>query len=435
MKSPQQAVILCGGLGTRLRPFTDSMPKPMIPVNGRPFLEHLLEQIAVRGIRRFLLLTGYLGGQIRDHFGNGSSWGCEIDYSHGPAEWETGRCLWEARLQCDPRFLLLYFDNFVQFPLRRLMALHDAERTAISLLLAPKAKGNIRVTAAGRIEAYDKTRTDHSLDFMEVGYMIVDPAQVLNVFPTLKNYPDFSFSEVLEHLAGMNQLAGQVVRDPYHSISDPDRSELMRSYLEPKKILLIDRDGVINQKAPRGEYIRTWGEFKWIPETRQAMRELAVRGFKFIVISNQAGIARGMVDPTALEQIHQNMITELRKDRVEILGVYVCPHHWDENCDCRKPAPGLFFRVSRDHLLRMDRTIYIGDDPRDFVAAHNAGCLSVLVGAECEDHATADAKPSLRTMTLLDAIPWICARFQIWGAFSVTNGVRGEKLTHAGIRV
>lgn len=430
MKPPQQAVILCGGLGTRLRPFTDSMPKPMIPVNGRPFLEHLLEQLSARGTRRFLLLTGYLGEQIRVYFGDGSSWGWEVDYSHGPVEWDTGRRLWEARQKMELRFLLLYSDNFVQFPMDRLMALHQMEQVSLSLLLAPKAKGNIRVSAKGRIEAYDKTRSGHGLDFVEVGYMIVERDRVLNVYPTLKNHPDLSFSKILEHLAGVNQLAGLVVRDPYHSISDPDRLELMRSYLKPKKLLLIDRDGMINQKAPRGEYIRTWEEFKWIPGTRQAMIELAARGFKFIVISNQAGIARGMVDPTALEQIHQDMVAELRKDGVEILGVYVCPHHWDENCDCRKPAPGLFLRASRDHLLRMDHTIYIGDDPRDYLAAHNAGCLSILVGHDRKDDANCIAKPSLRVATLLDAISWICAQFQDWARSPALDDVSRKNQIH-----
>ena len=426
MKPPQQAIILCGGRGTRLHPFTDSMPKPMMPVNGRPFLEHLLEQLAASGIQRFLLLTGYLGEQIRNYFKDGSSWGWEIEYSHGPVEWDTGRRLWEARQQMDFRFLLNYSDNFVQFPMDRLMALHETVQGSLSLLLVPKAKGNVRVSAEGHIEAYDKTRTSHSLDFVEVGYMIVERDRVLKVFPTLKNHPDFSLSEVLQHLAGINQLAGLVVRDPYHSISDPDRLELMRSYLKPKKILLIDRDGVINQKAPRGEYISTWEGIKWIPETRQAMRELAAQEFKFIIITNQAGIARGMVDPTALEQIHKSMIAELHKDGVEILDIYICPHHWDEHCDCRKPGPGLFFRASREHLLRMDHTIYIGDDPRDNLAAYNAGCLSILVGTHRNDDANFKTKPSLMTATLLDAVSWISAHFQNWAGNPDANSISGK---------
>ncbi|MBI3541396.1 MAG: HAD-IIIA family hydrolase [Deltaproteobacteria bacterium] len=421
IKQPEQAVILCGGLGTRLRPLTDSMPKPMIPVNDRPFLEHLLNQIAAQGIRRFLLLTGYRGEQIRDYFEDGRAWGWEIDYSHGPVDWETGRRLWEARQQMDLRFLLLYSDNFVQFSMDRLMALHRSEKVSLSLLLAPKTKGNIRVSPEGHIEVYDKTRLNHHLDFVEVGYMIVERDPVLNLFPHLNKHPDFSFSEILQHLASINQLSGLIVRDHYHSISDPDRLDLMRAYLSPQKLLLIDRDGVINQRPPRGEYVRGWEEFKWIPETRHAMRELAVFGFQFIVISNQAGIARGLVDSATVEQIHQNMVAELRKDGIDILRVYVCPHHWDENCDCRKPAPGLFFRASREHLLRMDRTIYIGDDVRDCLAADNAGCPCILVGHDHEGETAVKVNPSLRVETLLEAVPWISEKFQNWMEGSTTK--------------
>jgi D-glycero-D-manno-heptose 1,7-bisphosphate phosphatase len=389
------------------------MPKPMVPVNGRPFLEYLIEQIRAQGIHRILLLTGYRGEMIHEYFGTGKTLGVEVFYSHGPVEWDTGRRIWDAREHLDSRFLLLYSDNFVQFPVDRLMALHETERVSISLLLAPKAKGNIRVSAEGRIEAYDKTRTGQSLDFVEVGYMIVERDRVLNVFPTLKNHPDFSFSKVLQHLAGINQLAGLVVRDPYHSISDPDRLESMRSYLKSKKILLIDRDGVINQKAPRGEYISTWEGFKWIPETRQAMRELAAQGFKFIVITNQAGVARGMVSALELDRIHQSMISELHREGIEILGVYVCPHHWDDNCECRKPKPQMFFRISAEHLLRMDQTIFVGDDVRDREAAFNAGCGSLLIGpTEQYESVGKKLKWTMDTRRLSDAVPAIESFFR-----------------------
>ena len=89
----------------------------MVNVNGKPFVWYLLEQLADKGINRFLLLTGYLGQTIRDYFGSGEKWGWEIDYNHGPAEWDTGRRLWEARDYLENEFLLAYSDNFVQIRL------------------------------------------------------------------------------------------------------------------------------------------------------------------------------------------------------------------------------------------------------------------------------------------------------------------------------
>lgn len=408
MSYPTQAVIFCGGLGTRLRPLTNSLPKPMAPIIDKPFLEYLLHQLSEQGIKRFVLLTGYLGEMIQDYFGDGHDWSWEIEYSHGPEEWDTGRRLWETREQLDERFLLLYSDNFVQFNLRKLMDLHQKEQVAVSLLLAPKPKGNIRVTSTGRIEAYVKNRKGICLDFVEIGYMLVERDFILSLYLDVPNAPDISFTSILELLVEKNQISGLVVKDPYHSISDIDRLKLMREYLKPKKIILIDRDGVINIKAPQGEYINNWEEFEWIDDTVQSMKKLARHGFSFIVITNQAGIARGMVSEKELTRMHQLMISELKSEDVKVLDVYVCPHHWNDNCDCRKPKAGLFFQIAKEYLLRMNKTLYIGDDVRDCEAAYNAECGSVLIASN-EEFESIENKPkwSINVNKLSDALPEI----------------------------
>ena len=94
---PKQAVILCGGLGTRLRPYTDNMPKPMIPCDGKPFLWHIMQQLYEQGISQFILLTGYLSEQIEEYFENGNIWRWDIQYSKGLVEWDTGKRIWEAK--------------------------------------------------------------------------------------------------------------------------------------------------------------------------------------------------------------------------------------------------------------------------------------------------------------------------------------------------
>ena len=115
MKTPVQAVILCGGLGTRLQPYVTNLPKPMINCNGKPFLWYLLQQLYDQGVDQFILLTGYLAEKIEDYFNDGSAWGWKIQYSKGPIEWDTGKRIWEARTQLDDFFLLLYSDNFALF--------------------------------------------------------------------------------------------------------------------------------------------------------------------------------------------------------------------------------------------------------------------------------------------------------------------------------
>lgn len=412
MTRPQQAVILCGGLGTRMRPLTDTLPKPMVSVNGRPFLEYLIEQLRQQGIRRMLLLTGYRGEMIREHFGNGAACGVAITYSQGPVEWDTGRRLWEARAQIDERFLLLYSDNFTPFSLVKLLAFHEACKPVVSFLLQPKAKGNIRVGAEGMVELYDPSRTAPGLNHVEIGYMLVERDRMFMLY----DQPDISFSRILERLSQRRALAGMACRDPYHSISDPARWKLAERYLAMKRILLIDRDGTINCRPPRGEYVTQWQNFAWVDETVEAMRQLAATGFSFIVLSNQAGIARGMVSAEAVDLINRKMVRELEARGIEVLDVYVCPHHWDDGCECRKPKPGMFFRASQEHLLRMDRTVYIGDDPRDCLAAYNAECPSIIIGPERNVDPELGAKPAVTAATLSEVVPWIVARFNDWEA-------------------
>ena len=112
MQRPRQAVILAGGRGTRLGAITESIPKPMVPFHGRPFLEYLIEFLRDQGISKILLLLGYLPEAVRGHFGDGSRFGVEIDYSITPLEDDTGTRLRKARPKIEPTFLLAYCDNY-----------------------------------------------------------------------------------------------------------------------------------------------------------------------------------------------------------------------------------------------------------------------------------------------------------------------------------
>ncbi len=144
----------------------------------------------------------------------------------------------------------------------------------------------------GAVMLYDPSRSAPGLDHVEIGYMVVERDRVLAAF----DQPDVSFSRILERLTGGGDVAGMITLDPYHSISDIARWKLAERYLALKRIVMIDRDGTINERPPRGEYITGWDEFRWIDENVEGMRQLAQKGFRFIVLSNQAGIARGMLD-------------------------------------------------------------------------------------------------------------------------------------------
>ncbi|MCW8899145.1 MAG: HAD-IIIA family hydrolase [Gammaproteobacteria bacterium] len=401
MLKPKQAVILCGGMGTRLMPYTTEIPKPMILCNGKPFLWYLLSQLAEQGVERFILLTGYLGEKIKNHFGDGRQWGWNIEYSQGPVDWDTGKRIWEAKDKFDDRFLLLYSDNYVPFSLEKILKVHEKNKCSLTFMVSLKSPGNIALGDNGIVLKYDNIRGDDALNYVEIGYMIVEKEETFKYFET----PECSFSSILRKMADSKQISAWVQKDAYHSISDPERWRKTEEYLSFKKIILIDRDGVINVKAPQGEYICKWEEFEWIEDTVQSMLHLAKHGFTFIIISNQAGIARGMVCEKKIEEMHELMISKLADNGIEILDIYVCPHHWNDDCECRKPKAGLFYKIAKDYLLQMDRTLYIGDDVRDCEAAYNAGCGAVLIASN-EEYVSIKNKPiwSVNVRNVSDAI-------------------------------
>ena len=368
-----QAVILCGGLGTRLKPITNRIPKPMVRLNKRPFITYIIEQLKSQGIDNILLLTGYLGEKIRKYFGDGSKFGVKIYYYHGPVEWDTGRRIWEARDFLDNEFLLLYSDNFTTIDLKKNYFLFKKKKSAITLTLSSKNPGNILLGQNNIVKKFHNKRLK-KYSYVEIGYMIVDKKKILKEF----NIRNCNFNYIIKKLSLRHKISGIVQDDKYYSVSDKDRMKLAKKYLKPKKILLIDRDGVINSKSKKGRYLNYWKEFSFIKRTVKSMKKLSLLGYSFIVITNQAGVARGYTKINELRNIHKNMINYFYKKGIKILKVYVCTHGWNENCNCRKPKPGMLFKASSEFLFRLDQTYFIGDDERDIQAAITAGCKGIL---------------------------------------------------------
>jgi len=401
----EQAVVLCGGLGERLRPFTDSLPKAMVDVAGRPFLEILIEQLAEQGVERFVLCTGYRGESIREHFGDGSLLGTEITYSEGPTSWSTARRLHEAESMLDETFLLMYSDNFAAIDLVGMFGRHIESGAKATLTIVRKPVGNVSVSGHG--VAYSRRRSDASTH-VEVGYMLVERDPTFDTLDGLAGSPNVELADVLVALSDSDSLDAVEAFGGYQSISDPERLERTREFMSPKRILLVDRDGTINEKSRPGEYVTRWEDFSFIEEAVDAMAQLAEEGFEFAVITNQAGIAREMVDSDELERIHQGMVSTLDERGIAVRGVYVSPHHWDEEAFDRKPNPGLFYRASQELGFRLDRVVYVGDDIRDCRAAASAGCGMVYITSEGEDgQMPVSRMPQWTVRTFCEAMPVI----------------------------
>ena len=402
--------MLCGGRGERLRPLTDNQPKPMVAVNDRPFLFYLLHQLSSHEIKRFVLLTGYLGEMIQDYFGDGSQWGWQITYSQRPTEFQTAARVFEVLNELDEKFILLYSDNFAQLRLSELLKKNSDYGSAITLSIAEKQPGNIAIDSAGQVLSYDADRNSKDSNFVEIGYSLINKEKILSC---IERHKSESFAEVIRDLATTRAVSAVLVKTGYESISDPSRLAETADYLKPKKILLLDRDGTLNKKSLPGEYINSLSEFIWIESNRDALKILAQNGFGFIIITNQAGVSLGKTAVSELEAIHDQLRADFESDGLTLLDVYVCTDHWNSESEFRKPEPGMFFAAANRHKFRLDQVIYVGDDVRDGLAAGNAGCKCVLVSSEELSTGSDSIVISIRR-TLSDLIPEILSVYSNW---------------------
>ena len=392
MQKIRQAVILAGGEGTRLRPLTLTTPKPLINIHGKPFAEYLVELLKKNGIEEIIFLTGYLAEQFPAHFGDGSNFGLRIRYNETPIKDETGTRLRKAAPMLDEQFLLLYSDNYWPLNLEKLLAHHESAGTPATVTVYERndpTKKNNMLVQNGMVEIYDKKRETESLNGVDIGFFILSKS-VLDLLPE----GNVNFEKtVLPQLIEKRQLAGFLTKQPYWGLTDKERLPGVERALNPnRKVLFLDRDGIINVRPPKGDYVKKMEEFKFLPGAVEALQRLSKAGYEFYVISNQAGIARGFMTENDLAAIHQKMQKELARHGIAFSGIYYCPHGWDSLCECRKPKSGMLYQAAREHDIDLSRALFIGDDERDKEAGDAAGVKTILVPS---DVGIASARPDL----------------------------------------
>lgn len=389
---PRQAVILAGGRGTRMLPLTSDRPKPMIEVGGRPFLAHLIERLAQQGFARAHLLLGYQADVIMDHFGDGREYGIRIDYTVSAADDLTSRRLQLAEEKLDPLFLLMYCDNYWPLDMDRVWDRYQSLNVPVMTTIYANDDGysrdNVRVNDLGLIEVFDRTRTAPNLKGVEISYAVM-PRKVLRRLPAKGD--ELVEQALYPLLAAEGLLGAYVTRHRYYSVGSMHRLPTTEAFFASSPAVIIDRDGVLNERPPRAEYVRSVADFRWRNGSLEALRLLRQHGYRVIVVSNQAGVARGAMTNEAVEAIHGAMQEEARRAGGAIEAVYFCPHGWDEGCACRKPQPGMLFDAQHERQLDLSRTPFIGDDVRDGEAADAAGMpyLHVTDSVSLLDHVRA----------------------------------------------
>jgi len=184
--------------------------------------------------------------------------------------------------------------------------------------------------------------------------------------------------------------------------------------------VFLDRDGVINEEVG---YLDSLDKLKIIPCAFEAIKLINESGMKAVVISNQAGVARGFFTEDFVKIINEHLQTALRQKKAHIDNFYYCPHHptegikpYRQNCNCRKPAPGMLLKAAQDLNIDLTKSYMVGDRFRDMEAAKRVGVKGVLVktgyGSELlqddgPDKATEEGKPDFIAADILDAVRWI----------------------------
>ena len=173
-----------------------------------------------------------------------------------------------------------------------------------------------------------------------------------------------------------------------------------------KRAAFLDRDGVINRRPPEGQYVTRWEELQFLPGVPEAIILLTRAGYEVYVVTNQRGVAKGLLTQDELESIHQWMCQELAEAGAVITKVYYCPHEKHPPCTCRKPAPGMLLTAAQSYDLDLASSWMVGDSDIDVAAGRNAGCKTVRI---VQKDAIGNSDADLSAPSLIAAVHQILA--------------------------
>ncbi|MFD1625092.1 HAD-IIIA family hydrolase [Azospirillum griseum] len=398
----RQCVILVGGLGTRLGERTRLTPKPLLEVAGKPFLDHLIGNLARFGFEQVLLLGGYRGEVLRDYCaaassddGRSSRFGVALSCVIEAEPAGTGGALIQARAALDPQFLLLNGDSFFDINVLDLTApLGDGVLARVALRRVEDATryGAVRVEG-DRIQAFAERPDQAGAGLINGGLYWMD-RRILDHIPA---GPCSLERDVLPGLAAQGALAGRCYDGAFIDIGVPEdlaRADGLLSDWLRRPAAFLDRDGVLN--LDHG-YVHRPDQFVWVEGAIAAIRLLNERGYYVFLITNQAGVAHGYYDEAAIHALHGWVQEELRRNGAHLDDIRYCPYHptgaverYRRLSDWRKPEPGMLRDLMARWPVRMAGSFVIGDRDTDMAAAQAAGLPGHLfTGGNLLDHVRA----------------------------------------------
>lgn len=408
-----KTVIMAGGRGTRIASIAHDIPKPMLPIEGIPVLEHEIGCLRQQGFDDIILTVGHLGQRIVDYFGDGSGcspatgwpFGVKIQYYFEQEPLGNAGALFRLRDKLTEDFLLLNGDVMFDVDFHRFVAYHKRMGGLATLFAHPNShpydSGLLVAGADGSVAqwlAKEDARPAYYQNLVNAGLHVLHPSVLAR--PVTGPRVDLD-RDLLKPMAGSGRMfaynSPEYVKDMgtperYHDVCRDFSSGLVhkRNLLHKQKAIFLDRDGTINRYVG---FLRNIDEFELLPGAAEAVALINASGYLAVVITNQPVIARGEVSEEELRQIHNKMETLLGLEGAYLDGIYVCPHHPEHGfagerpelkivCECRKPKPGLLLQAASDLNIDLASSWMIGDSESDLLAGRAAGCKVALLTRE-----------------------------------------------------
>lgn len=397
-----RAVIMAGGKGTRLASVTGGeIPKPMVPVLGKPILEHQLEALRAGGVKDFIFVVGHLHERIEEYFGDGSRFGVTVRYLVEREPLGSAGALFFLRESMKEDFFLVFGDTIFDIDLARMMEYHRAKGAGITLLAHPNSHpydSDLVLTGADGcvtgILGKSAPRDFSYHNLVNAAFFVLSPRALAPlsapekldmekglIAARIRDFGDVFAYETAEYIKD----AGTVDRLDAVAKDLASGAVAARNLARKQKCIFLDRDGTINRYIG---FVRSPEELELLPGVSRAIAKINASGYLAVVVSNQPVLARGEVTAEGLDEIHRRMETLLGREGAYLDGVYFCPHHPDRGfdgevtelkivCECRKPKPGLLLRAAEDYHIDLSSSWMVGDSFRDVAAGKNAGVRTV----------------------------------------------------------
>jgi D-glycero-D-manno-heptose 1,7-bisphosphate phosphatase len=380
------------------------IPKPMIPLCGKPVLQYQIECLKKYGLTDITIVTGHLGQAISGFFGDGGGFGVSIGYYHEKTALGTAGALFKIRGSLSENFILLNGDIIFDVNMPAMINFHLSRRALATLAGHPNShpydSALLAADAGDRITGWISRAEPgkYYRNLVNAGIHVLS-REILEGFRETSGDGMVNLDrDVLKPLAGSGRCF--VYRSPEYikDMGTPERFNEVTEDIEkgrvrrrnlslPQRAVFLDRDGTINRAAG---FIRSPEEFVLVDGAAEAVKTINKKGYLAIVITNQPVIARGEISLEELEEIHGKMETELSKTGAWLDDIYFCPHHPDGgfpgerkeykiDCDCRKPKPGMILRAAKRYNVDLKNSWMAGDDERDIQAGAAAGCRTAFL--------------------------------------------------------